>query len=156
MKQTEETSILCPVNGQIIALKNVDDPMFQEEMLGTTYCILPDSDTIYAPFDAVVTALYPSNHAIGLRRNDGLEMLIHIGIDTAMLQGAGFTAHVAQEAHVRRNEPLLTFDSQFMKAKGYTTQTFIVFTNSKNYHITSILPNEKLKIKDVICYAEKI
>lgn len=156
MKSIDDQGVWCPVSGCLVSLDHVLDPMFKEEMLGTTICINPEDSMIYAPFDGTITVMYPSSHAVGIVRADGLEVLIHVGIDTVELNGAGFHGQVKQGDTVKRNSPLLAFDAQMIQGNGYSLQTFIVFTNSKQYHIKQKPTGEKIKIKDVLCYAEKL
>lgn len=155
MKKSEDQIIYSPVKGSITSLSEVEDPMFREEMLGKTICIQPVNSMVYAPFDGNVSVMYPSGHAVGMTRSDGLEILIHVGIDTVELQGTGFCAQVKQQESVKKNTPLLKFDTSFIKSRGYSSQIFIVFTNSKKFQFDVKTGREK-DIRDILCYAEKL
>lgn len=156
MHINDKNGVFSPLYGQSEPLCKVSDEMFREEMLGPTICILPDDDMIYAPFDGTISVMYPSAHAVGIVRDDGLEVLIHIGIDTVHLNGEGFYSQVKQGNRVKKNSPLLRFDARLIQAKGYSLQTFIVFLNSQLFRIENVNSNKQIKIKDVLCYAEKL
>lgn len=156
MEQTIQQNVWFPISGKVQSLDCVEDEMFREQMLGPTICIYPQDCMVYAPFDGLITVMYPSSHAVGIKREDGLEVLIHIGIDTAALHGKGFYSQVKQGDYVAKGCPLLAFDLNFIQTNGYSIQTFIVFTNGKNFKIGNIVSNQTGELMDVLCYAERI
>lgn len=128
-----ENIILSPLSGTAVALKDVPDETFAAGILGNGAAIEPDTGKVIAPADAEVTTLFDTKHAIGLTLKDGTELLIHIGINTVELGGAGFTAHVGEGSIVKRGDTLVTFDKEFIKSKGYPVITPVVITNSDEF-----------------------
>lgn len=122
-----------PLKGNAIALTQVEDGAFASEMLGKGLGIVPAEGKVYAPFDGTVEALFATKHAIGLKSEDGIEMLIHIGLDTVKLEGEGFTAHVSQGDKVKKGDLLVEFDIDFIKSKGYSVTTPVIISNTNDY-----------------------
>lgn len=122
--------IYAPMKGQVIPLEQVKDDAFSGKMMGEGLAIIPQEDTIKAPFDGEVTALFPTKHAIGLTSDSGIELLIHVGIDTVELAGQYFTAFVETGDKIKKGQKLLSVDFAQIKAAGYDTTTPIVVTNS--------------------------
>lgn len=122
--------IKAPMTGVLKSLKEVNDGMFSEEILGQGVAIEPTEDTVVAPFDGVVTAIFDTKHAIGLTSKDGIELLIHVGIDTVKLNGQGYQYQVVKGQEVQVGETLINFDRAFIQAQGYQVITPIVITNS--------------------------
>ncbi|HHA4397557.1 TPA: glucose PTS transporter subunit IIA [Enterococcus faecium] len=125
------TSFLSPLKGKIIALSEVKDAAFSSGVLGDGVAILPEEDVLYSPTDAEITALFPTGHAIGLTTVSGLEILIHVGMDTVQLKGKGFKPVVKVGDKVKKGQELLFFDREFIEKEGYDIITPIVITNTK-------------------------
>ena len=120
--------VLCsPVNGKATMLENVHDEMFSEKMLGDGIAILPKSEWIVAPCDGTVSMVYPTLHALGIINEDGLEILIHIGIDTVALNGEGFQCYVRQGQKVKTGDKLMRFDKKVMEKKKADLTTMMIF-----------------------------
>jgi PTS system beta-glucosides-specific IIC component len=132
--------VFAPVAGELINIESVSDPTFAQKMMGDGAAIIPTDDHLYAPFDGTVETVFPTKHAIGLKSKDGVELLIHVGIDTVDLKGAHFTAHVNQGATVKQGDLLLDADLDAIKADGYDTTTMLVVTNTKDF--VDVVPNE--------------
>lgn len=132
--------VFAPVAGELINIESVSDPTFAQKMMGDGAAIIPTDDHFYAPFDGTVETVFPTKHAIGLKSKDGVELLIHVGIDTVDLKGAHFTTHVNQGATVKQGELLLDADLDAIKADGYDTTTMLVVTNTKDF--VDVVPNE--------------
>lgn len=128
--KVEESPVFSPMDGEVIALSNVDDTMFSQELLGKGAAIQPANGNVYAPFDGEVQAMFKTNHAIGLRNEKGVELLIHIGMDTVNLEGKHFSPKVTQGQKVSKGDLLLTFDLEAIKAEGYDVTTPVVVTNT--------------------------
>ncbi|WP_291292786.1 beta-glucoside-specific PTS transporter subunit IIABC [Enterococcus sp.] len=128
-----ETKIDMPIKGKILALADVEDEAFASGLLGKGVAIVPSNGEIYAPFDATVETLFPTNHAIGLKSTEGIELLIHIGMDTVNLKGEYFTSYVKQGQQVKKSELLLRFDKDKIQSKGYSIVTPVVVTNTDTY-----------------------
>jgi PTS system beta-glucosides-specific IIC component len=127
------TEILSPLAGTIIALSDVPDPVFGKGILGPGIAVIPSGNTAYAPGAGVVVAAQPTGHAFGLLLDSGVEVLIHIGIDTVKLKGAGFDVHVAKGDRVTAGTPLVTFDRKVIEDAGYPLTTPIIILNSKKF-----------------------
>lgn len=125
--------ILSPLKGKVIPLENVDDPVFSSAAMGKGIGIEPTEGIVYSPFDGKVVDLFRTKHAIGLVSDDGVEILIHIGINTVKLKGKHFEAHVESGAVVKKGEKLVTFDIQGIKDDGFQTTTPIIITNTNDF-----------------------
>lgn len=132
--ETEQTDAVCtPVKGKIIDLSEVKDQAFSTKMMGEGFGVIPSEGQVTSPFAGEVVSIFPTKHAIGLRRSDGLELLIHVGIDTVKLNGQYFKTLVKQGDIVRKDQLLLTFDNQKLLSLGYDTTTMVVVTNTKDF-----------------------
>lgn len=125
--------IASPLDGTVVALSEVADPVFGKGIMGPGVAIMPTGDTAYAPGSGVVVAAQASGHAFGLALDNGVEILIHIGIDTVKLKGEGFTVHVAKGDRVEVGTPLVTFDRQVIEDAGYPLITPVVVLNAKKF-----------------------
>ena len=138
--------IASPVNGSAKPLSESKDDAFAMGSLGKGIVVEPADGKVVAPFDGVVSTLFPTKHAIGLESEDGCEMLIHIGINTVGLDGKHFTAHVAQGDTVKKGQLLVSFDKKAIEAEGYLLETPVLITNSDNYLDVLELANGNVKI----------
>jgi PTS system glucose-specific IIA component len=126
----EPNAVYAPMTGTIVPLEQIPDPVFSERMLGDGLAILPSSGEVVAPFDGEVASLFPTGHAIGLASDSGVECLIHIGLDTVELNGAGFTVNVKQGDRVSKGQRLIHVDLALLTSAGKKTMTPVVITNS--------------------------
>lgn len=147
LDKTVKYEIASPVNGQLINLKDVNDKTFSSEVLGKGVAILPSDGKIVSPVEGEITALFTTKHAIGITSKEGVELLIHIGIDTVELNGEGFKAFVKQNNHVKKGDLLVEFDLSYIKEKGYDPTTMLIVTNSKDY--LDVFPAKKEEIKQL-------
>lgn len=129
----EDTLIISPIRGQIIPLSAVHDEAFASEALGKGFAIAPAEGKVVAPFDGKIAAIFPTKHAIGLVSETGVEILIHVGLNTVELNGKYFEALVAADKIVKKGQPILTFDLEKIQAAGYDTQVPIIVTNTAQY-----------------------
>lgn len=129
----ENLLLKSPLQGKLIELAKVNDPAFASEAMGRGAAVAEPTGEVVAPFDATVTVLFPTKHAIGLAGDNGVELLVHVGLDTVNLNGEHFEAHVEQGQHVNAGDRLITFDPVAIKAAGYDVTTPIVVTNAANY-----------------------
>lgn len=127
------TEIDSPLAGTVVALSDVPDPVFSKGTMGPGIAVLPSGDTAYAPGNGMVVAAPASGHAFGLVLDGGVELLIHIGIDTVQLKGEGFTVHVTKGQKVTAGTPLVTFDRAVIEAAGYPLVTPIIVLNGKKF-----------------------
>lgn len=125
------TVVSAPVSGRLVPMADVADPVFSSGAMGSGVAIEPTGSRVYAPFDGSVVALMP--HAVGVRSHDGLELLIHVGLDTVKLDGRGFTAHVQNGATVNAGDLLMEFDRDVIEEAGYAATTVLVVTNTASY-----------------------
>lgn len=137
--------VLSPMTGDVMQLKDVQDEAFALGVLGEGVAIVPTVGKVVAPFDGTITTLFPTKHAIGITSDNGMELLIHIGIDTVQLEGKHFEAFVAQGDKVTVGQELVTFDIEAIKAEGYSLETPIIVTNKDDYR--EILPVEKSTVE---------
>jgi len=154
-KEVKETNniyeVLSPVEGTIYKIEDVKDDTFSKKMLGESVAIMPKKGEIYSPIDGKVETIFSTKHAIGLKDENGVEVLIHVGIDTVKLEGKYFYAKVKTNDEIKKGDLLLTFDLDKIKEKGYDPTVIIAITNTSNYLSVvpefdsgSIFVNEKL------------
>ncbi|WP_220739032.1 sucrose-specific PTS transporter subunit IIBC [Leuconostoc miyukkimchii] len=125
--------ISAPVEGQLIDIATVNDPVFSGGMMGKGVAIEPTGNQIFAPADGEITVAYATKHAYGLQTNDGVEVLIHVGIDTVNLDGKGFESFVTQGQQVKKGDLLGSFDKKVIAEAGYPVTTMVVVTNTNSY-----------------------
>lgn len=128
-----DQTIQTPIVGDVVALSDVNDPVFSSGAMGQGIAVKPSQDVVYAPADAEVTIVFPTGHAYGLRTANGAEILIHVGIDTVSMNGEGFNQKVAQGDKVKAGDVLGTFDSAKIAAAGLDNTTMIIVTNTADF-----------------------
>jgi PTS system beta-glucosides-specific IIC component len=147
----EDTLVISPIKGNVIALKDVHDEAFASEALGKGFAIEPIEGKVVAPFDGDVVAIFPTKHAIGLVSETGLEILIHVGLNTVELAGKYFETLVEAGQSVKKGQPLLNFDIEKIQAAGYETQVPIVITNTPQYSsIETIMTGQTSCSEDIL------
>ena len=129
----EAGEALQPAAGRVIPLEQVPDPTFAAGYLGKGVGICPEDDTVYAPVAGTVASLAVTGHSVGLRGANGMELLIHVGIDTVNLNGEGFTLLVQQDEAVQQGQPLLRFDREVIRAAGLNDTVIMTLVNSFSY-----------------------
>lgn len=136
MPQVEEKrDFVSPVKGRVLPLSEAKDEAFASGALGKGMVVIPSEGIVTAPFDAKIEALFPTNHAICLAGENGVELMVHIGIDTVKLEGQYFKSYVSQGDTVRSGEKLIEFNIEGIKKSGYSEQTMIIITNSDDFKI---------------------
>lgn len=125
--------LLAPMKGRIIPIEDVADPTFAEKILGDGAAIIPDTGLLVSPADGTVDTVFDTGHAISLTTDGGAEILIHIGIDTVKLNGEHFKPMVTNGEKIKAGQPLIEFDLDKIKEKGYDTATSVVITNYRDY-----------------------
>lgn len=146
----EGQNIVSPLTGKVTLLSQVNDPVFSAEAMGKGIAIEPTVGTAFSPVNGVITALFPTGHAIGITSDTGVEMLIHIGINTVELQGKYFEAKVKQGDRVKQGDELVVFDLEKIKEEGYDLTTPIIITNSGSYKEIIQTDNELVQTNDVL------
>ena len=134
----KELHLESPVAGKLIPLSEVNDPVFSSGMMGRGCAVREPGGIITAPFDGTVSAFTDTNHAIGLHSDDGVDILIHIGLDTVNLGGKGFTAFVSQGDKISKGQKLIGFAVSLIKDAGYDITTPVVVTNDADYSSITI------------------
>lgn len=128
----------APVSGRILSLEEVKDPTFSEHILGEGIAIIPENGNIVAPADAVIASVPRTNHAISMTTDSGVELLIHVGIDTVELEGKYFNIPVQLGDHVKAGDVLIEVDLDGVKNAGYDIVTPMVVTNMEHYTSLSV------------------
>ena len=129
----QNETLVTPIVGDVVALADVNDPVFSSGAMGQGIAVKPSQGVVYAPADAEVSIAFPTGHAFGLKTTDGAEVLIHVGIDTVTMNGEGFEAKVAQGDKVKAGDVLGTFDSNKIAAAGLDDTTMVIVTNTADY-----------------------
>lgn len=149
-------TIYSPVKGKIIKLENVLDEAFSSGALGKGIAIEPSEDgKVFAPFDGVIETAFPTKHAIGLTSDKGVELLIHIGMDTVKLGGNHFVSHIEEGQKIKKGDLLMEFDTEKIKEAGYSVITPIVVTNSDNYGDIEATSVDSVNVGDILLNIKK-
>lgn len=142
--------IYAPIKGKSVELKEVSDTVFSDGIMGKGVAIIPEEGVVYAPIDGIVSALFDSKHAIGIIGDDGVELLIHIGIDTVKMDGRCYTAYIEKDQRVKKGDKLLEFDINSIKKEGYDLITPFVVVNSSDYVEVLGITNKDIKVGDAL------
>ncbi|WP_287825943.1 PTS glucose transporter subunit IIA [Clostridium sp.] len=139
---------MSPANGKAISLKNVPDKTFSEELLGKGIAVDPEDGVVVSPVDGKVTLVFDTKHAIAIQTSDGVELLIHIGIDTVRMNGKGFNAFVKTGDTVKKGNKLVEFDLNLVKEEAESSIIMVVVTNSDSMKFIKSLKYGKVKQGD--------
>lgn len=139
--EKEPIYVDAPMDGQVLPLEQVNDEVFAKGLLGKGVAIIPKDGLIYAPFHGSISVFMESKHAIGLIGDNGIELLIHCGLDTVSLEGKGFKAHVKQGDRVEKGDLLVEMDIDYIRSQNLETTTPILITNSSNYAV--VVPSRR-------------
>ncbi len=126
VKAAAAAELYSPMKGEVLPVEQSEDPMFASKMLGDGIAVNPADGTVYAPCDGTLSLLYETKHALGITCDNGIDLLIHVGIDTVQMNGEGFETFAAQGDRIRKGQKLLTVDLDLVKGKGYSTQTMMI------------------------------
>lgn len=138
-------------DGMSVDLSDVNDEVFSQKMMGEGIAIKPSDGNIYSPCDGTIAAVMKeSKHAVGIRTEDGIELLIHVGIDTVTLKGEGFKLHCEEGKTVKKGDLLLSFDREFIKEKGLEDITMLVISELNNHKIVTFNTGVSMKAKEGI------
>ncbi|QTL52350.1 beta-glucoside-specific PTS transporter subunit IIABC [Priestia aryabhattai] len=151
----EGFEILSPIEGKSVTLTEVNDQVFSQGLVGQGVAIRPLEGKVFAPFDGKVEVLYNTKHAIGLKSVLGIEVLIHVGLDTVNLEGKHFTSKVKQGQEIKVGDLILEFDIEAIKEEGYDTITPVIITNSSEYSDIVINENKNIKKDSVLLSLNK-
>lgn len=149
---TEE--VYSVADGQVVALEQVKDPVFAQKMMGDGFAVEPANGNIVSPVSGTVSSIFPTKHALGLVTEAGLEVLVHIGLDTVSLEGKPFTVHVAEGQKVAAGDLLVTADLDAIRAAGRETSTVVVFTNGDAIKSVKLEKTGSLAAKSAVAKVE--
>ena len=127
----EKFKIVSPLDGQLILLKDVPDSVFSQKLMGDGFAIIPQSQVVVSPISGVAESVFPTGHAVGIKTKDGIECIVHIGLDTVELNGEPFTMHVKKGDKVKKGQLLVDVDLKAIEAAGKETATAVIITNGK-------------------------
>lgn len=134
MFKKKQISLVSPMDGDLINLED-DDDVFSKKLVGDGVAIIPSSETIIAPISGVITRIFPTNHAFMISHPSGLEVMVHVGLDTVELNGEGFTCLVKEGDSVNQASPILEVDFEFLKSKNKDIVTPVIITSDKDIEI---------------------
>lgn len=131
-EEVTDITLVAPINGEVIALEDVPDPVFSEKMMGAGLAIRPTTGEVVSPVTGKIIQVFPTKHAIGILADNGAEILIHIGLETVNLKGEGFTAYVEEGDKVKQGDVLVRFDMDIVQKKAKSMITPVIITNTDN------------------------
>jgi len=146
--ESESPLLYSPLEGTAIPMDQVKDETFAAEVLGKGVAVIPEKGQVKAPCNAVVETVFDTKHAIGLKADNGAELLIHIGVNTVELGGKYYETHVSEGDHVKAGQLLITFDMDRIKAEGYDVTTPLIVTNTDEYRDIKVLKTGKTDYRD--------
>ena len=146
----QSITVYAPLEGEVLTLQDVNDGVFSEEMLGKGVAIEPSVGKVVAPFDGTVTMVYTTKHAIAFTSKEGVEVLIHVGIDTVQLQGKYYDIKVEANQEVKMGDLIAEFDMKAIQAEGYRTITPIIITNTDAYKEVKMVTSGQTKAKEAV------
>ncbi|WP_414046425.1 PTS sugar transporter subunit IIA [Macrococcus equi] len=122
--------IKAPISGNYVAIENIPDPVFAQKMMGEGFGIEPNEGIVVSPIDGEIVNVFPTKHAIGIKATNGLEILIHVGLETVAMNGEGFDTKISAGDKVKVGDELLTFDIDLIKEKASSVISPVIITNS--------------------------
>lgn len=150
VEKTVVETIYAPIVGKVVPLSETSDEAFSSKALGDGVAIIPSEGKVFSPIDGTISSFFPTKHAIGILSNSGVEILIHVGIDTVNLEGKFFQDFVKEGDIVKKGDLLLKFDIEGIKKSGYNTITPMVIVNSEDFNIDVISENIQVSLKDTV------
>lgn len=138
------TTIKAPLSGKVVKLSQLNDQVFASGLMGKGIAIEPTNGEVCAPVTGTITSILPTKHAIGITSDEGIELLIHVGMDTVELEGVGFECFVNENEHVKAGDLLLKADLKKIKAAGFSVTTPIVVTNTKEYSAVEVISSTEV------------
>ena len=127
--------VVSPVAGKIVPMSEVPDPVFSQKMMGDGFAVIPEDNVIVSPIDGTVVNVFPTEHAVGLATDCGIELIVHVGLDTVALKGEGFQVMVNEGDQIHKGQRLFIVDFDYLKEQGKNTMTIVAFTNLANKEI---------------------
>lgn len=146
----ERMQVVSPVAGKLVPLSEVSDPTFSDEILGQGAAVIPSDNQFVSPVDGTVTTVFPTGHAVALTSSDGVEVLLHIGLDTVKLNGKHYTIHAEEGQQVKKGDLLLEADLEQIKAEGFDIITPVVICNSEEFSEIGMAKSSQVTAGNVI------
>ena len=137
-KKEIDQNIFSPVEGKCIDISNVKDEVFSKKMMGDGIAVIPKDSVIYSPCDGEITMVFPTKHAFGITMNDGVEVLVHIGMDTVNLNGVGFKSFKNKGDKVKHGDKIIEFDENYLSREDLDMTTMVIITNTNNHKFDKI------------------
>lgn len=134
-KKNKELHIVAPISGKAVDLSEVPDAVFAERMIGDGLAIIPEGNQILSPCDGKVIQIFPTNHAVGIETPQGIDILVHVGVDTVQLNGEGFKALIKENTQVKKGQPLLSIDLEKVKSQNKPIITPVLISNTNDVTI---------------------
>ncbi len=131
-----------PVKGKLIDVEKLSDPVFAQKMMGDSIAFSSDNGIIYSPVDGTINMVFPTKHALGITTNEGLEILLHIGIDTVNLKGNGFEVLVKENQKIKANEKIIAYDKNLLASKNINDSVIFVLTSGGQFQVN----NEEISV----------
>lgn len=147
---SQEIALFAPADGQLESLPTLNDGVFSKEMVGKGFAVLPENGNIYAPIDGTITSIFPTKHAIGIKDENGIEYLLHMGLDTVELKGKGFKILCSEKEQVHQGDKLAEMNLTEIKSAGKATDVIFVATLSDRLLDVKVLENGKVAAKDQV------
>lgn len=141
-KSNRVEEIVSFMDGEIISLNEVKDELFSQKMLGDGFAIIPSTGEVASPMSGTITVVFPTGHAFGITRNDGVEVLIHLGLDTVAYEGKGFEPRVKEGQKVKQGDLLGSMDLDFFKSENVDTTSMLVFTSGNEVEL--LIENDRV------------
>lgn len=157
LKKDKQDIIYSPIlKGKVIKIENVPDAVFAQKLMGEGVGFINEGNTLYSPCDGSIIMTQSTKHAVGIKSKNGLEILIHIGLDTVNLNGQGFTSYIQKGDKVKKGDKLISFDRNFMLKNGIDLTTPMVITNSNDYNIDLLVTETDVNLSSEIMKAKKM
>ena len=153
-KKEVDSNIYSPVEGKCIDISNVRDDVFSKKMMGDGIAIIPKENIVYSPCDGELTMLFPTKHAFGIIMNDGVEVLVHIGMDTVNLNGVGFKSYKNKGDKVKRGDKIIQFDGKYLSNKDLDMTVMVIITNTNNHKLNKIGMDKEVNKEDKVLVLE--
>lgn len=141
-------ALMAPIDGKVIALEDVPDPVFAEKLMGDGVAIQSTSDIAYAPADGIITVTIEAKHAFGMHLDNGMELIVHVGLETMEAQGQGFEMLVKENDTVKAGTPIIRIDRELLKDKNLITP--VIITNPEVFEIEDVHIGENVKAKESV------
>lgn len=154
-KKVNKVELTSPVNGKMIHLEEVPDPVFSKKMMGPGVAFISSDGKVHSPCDGELVSVFPTKHAIGIKAENGAEILIHFGLDTVALEGNGFSQKVKTNEKVKRGDLLLEVDIDFLIENGYKIETPMIITNADSFLVNDFYFENVQVNSDVVMSIEK-